>query len=142
MSGYESQNNHRTDFAANWVVGAQGASWSQRRRLMAVLRRTHRVLGLKRDKLGLGGLGTTSPSSLAESSASASDFAIERTGKTGLLTGVALAALTVVTVPQPALAQTALGNGTVTNAANCTNPVAGGQSVAIGCATSRRGRRN
>src|SRR3954468_23312178 len=99
MSGYESQNVRRTRFAANWVVGADGASWTQRRRLMAVLRRAHRVLGLKRDQLGLGGLGTTSPSSAA---VPASGFKVELTGKTGLFAGVALAALGAVAAPQPA----------------------------------------
>ncbi|HKU93992.1 MAG TPA: hypothetical protein VJR58_01895, partial [Vineibacter sp.] len=44
-------------FAGNWVAGAEHGSRSLRRRLMAVLRRAHRVLGMKRDQLGLGTLG-------------------------------------------------------------------------------------
>src|SRR3954468_23761334 len=57
MAGYEAQEVRRTRFAANWVVGAEGASWSQRRRLMAVLRRAHRVLGIDHKDMGVGSLG-------------------------------------------------------------------------------------
>ncbi|MDX8499363.1 YadA-like family protein [Mesorhizobium sp. VK4C] len=43
-------------FAGNWVSGAAD-SRSLRRRLMAALRNAHRVLGVKRNRLGLGMLG-------------------------------------------------------------------------------------
>ena len=51
---------HAVGFAGNWVAGAQHGSRALRRRLLAVLRRAHRVLGLKRDRLGLGTLGVGS----------------------------------------------------------------------------------
>jgi len=100
-----SQKALRTGFAENWIR-ANGTSWSQRRRLMAVLRRAHRVLGVKRDRLGLGPLG-------------------------GGVIGALFAAS--IMAPQAAFGQVAIGNGTSTNTANCNNPSAVVQSVAIGC---------
>ena len=102
----------RSNFGGNWINGLDGAGWSQRRRLMAVLRRAHRVLGLKRDRLGLGSLGG----------------------------GMAGAVLAVgIIVPQAAFGQTVVGNGVSTNTANCTNPSAGNQSVAVGCGSNVAG---
>src|SRR3954469_16423726 len=120
MSGYESQNNHRTRFAANWVVGAEGASWSQRRRLMAVLRRAHRVLGVDHKDMGVGSLGFGGGvrSVLLASASPASVIG----GVVGALFAVGLV------TPQAAFGQTAIGNGVLTNSANCTSPAAGPQS--------------
>ncbi|WP_032907968.1 hypothetical protein, partial [Mesorhizobium sp. LNHC252B00] len=45
------------NFAGHWIAGAGHGSRSTRRRLMAVLRMAHRVLGLGRKNMGLGTLG-------------------------------------------------------------------------------------
>ena len=66
MGNIETASNGRrnAELAQNWTPGANGMGWSQRRRLMAVLRRAHRVLGMKRDTLGLGALGGGSHAAL------------------------------------------------------------------------------
>ncbi|RUW23881.1 calcium-binding protein, partial [Mesorhizobium sp. M1A.F.Ca.IN.020.06.1.1] len=98
-------------FAGNWVPGAAD-SRSLRRRLMAALRNAHRVLGLKRDRLGHGMLSAG--------------------GAAGALVAVA-----GIMIPQAAFAQVAMGNGVVSNPANCTNPSAAtAGSTAIGCGSS------
>ncbi|WP_315766205.1 hypothetical protein [Bradyrhizobium sp. SZCCHNS2005] len=48
-------------FVANWVDHAAGDCRSLRRRLIAVLRRAHRVLGIRRKGLGMGLLGLHAP---------------------------------------------------------------------------------
>lgn len=59
MNSLDSVSNRRhcTSFAGTWLSGAQTIGWTQRRRLMAALRMAHRVLGVNRNKLGLGALG-------------------------------------------------------------------------------------
>jgi len=52
-----SQKVGHTGFVGSWIPGADGGSRSQRRRLMAVLRMAHRVLGIDRKDLGVGSLG-------------------------------------------------------------------------------------
>ncbi len=47
----------RVGFVRNWVARGDADSRSLRRRLLAVLRSAHRILGAKRDRLGLGSLG-------------------------------------------------------------------------------------
>jgi autotransporter adhesin len=82
---------------------------------MAALRLAHRALGMKRDRLGLGTLGV------------------------GGAVGALLAAIGVMT-PQTAFAQVAIGNGVVSNPANCTNPSAAtAGSTAIGCGANAAG---
>src|SRR4051812_4590805 len=135
MSGYESQNVRRTRFAANWVVGAEGASWSQRRRLMAVLRRAHRVLGVDHKDMGVGSLGFGGGvrSVLPASASPASVIG-------------GLAAIAALGLPAPAHAQYAAGNGTATGAQSIaigttatTATASGPNSVAIGNAASATG---
>ncbi len=58
------RNRPYTHFADGWLPGAAGMHWTTRRRIMAVLRMAYRVLGLKRDRLGLGALGAGGAGSL------------------------------------------------------------------------------
>ena len=46
-----------SQFASNWLVGCGPVTRATRRRLLAVLRLAHSVLGMDRKRLGLGGLG-------------------------------------------------------------------------------------
>lgn len=52
-------------FANQWVGGAD-AGWTVRRRIMAILRASCRVLGIKRRNRGLGLLGTPGTTPTAE----------------------------------------------------------------------------
>ncbi|MGX7874716.1 hypothetical protein ACVDG5_019890 [Mesorhizobium sp. ORM6] len=90
-------------FAGQWIAGADLGSRSVRRRLMAVLRMAHRVLGMRRKGHGLGMLSNG-----------------------GML--AAAFAVVGIMIPQTAFAQVAIGNGVVTNLANCTTPSAGGKA--------------
>ena len=100
-----------SNFGGNWINGPHGAGWTQRRRLMAVLRRAHRVLGVDRKELGVGslGFGGGARSALLSSASPA-----------GMIGG--LAAIVALGLPSAAQAQTAVGNGTAS----------GAQSIAIG----------
>ncbi len=107
-SGTIASHKPRRRFAGNWIPGAVDTP-SQRRRLMAVLRMAHRVLGVRRKGLGLGTLGGGS-GSVAVSSASS-------TGVIG-----SLAVIIAFGSIAPAHAQYAAGGGSAT----------GGDAVAIG----------
>ncbi|HYC94321.1 MAG TPA: YadA-like family protein [Sphingomicrobium sp.] len=111
---------HQTGFTGNWFAGAGEGSWSQRRRLMALLRRAHRVLGVNRKDLGVGSLGLGGPRSALLASASPASMI----GGLAVLAAIGL-------VPGPASAQYAAGGGTAT----------GGGSVAIGASSSANGLR-
>ena len=117
----ETGNRSRRDsFVANWVGGAQ-LSGTQRRRLMAALRIAHRVLGIKRDKLGLGTLGGAGSGTRALGTGlEAMD--VDAHGGFGPFGGrlaawaspVALA-IGLMTIPPAAHAQTSLGGATTTS---------------------------
>lgn len=77
--------------AGNWINGENEGGRSLRRRLMAVLRMAHRVLGVRRDRLGCGILGFG-----------------------GSLACVALAAVATFVIAGPAHAQYAAGGGSAT----------------------------
>jgi len=77
-------------FAGNWIAGGDIGSRSVRRRLMAVLRMAHRVLGMRRKGHGLGMLGN------------------------GGTLAAAVVAIGLTGIASPALAQYAAGGGTAT----------------------------
>ncbi|RUY98153.1 hypothetical protein EN958_30895, partial [Mesorhizobium sp. M7A.F.Ca.CA.002.15.1.1] len=52
-------------FAGHWIANGDPRSRSVRRRLMAVLRMAHSVLGMGRKRLGLGTLGVGGMSAAA-----------------------------------------------------------------------------
>jgi hypothetical protein len=105
----------RAGFVRNWVANVDAGGRALRRRLMAVLRLAHRTLGARRDRLGLGSLGAGGP------------------------VGALLAVMTIM-APQAAFAQVAIGNGVLSNPANCTNPTAAtAGSTAIGCGAHAAG---
>ncbi|MER9258134.1 YadA-like family protein [Mesorhizobium sp. M0619] len=120
-----------SSFVGNWIAGAAD-SRSVRRRLMAVLRMAHRVLGFGRKNMGLGtlGSGTSVRSALACGVSPAS-----------MLGG--LAALAALGLATPAQAQYQAGGGSATggNAVAIGNGAAtnGNNSVALGSSNSATG---
>ncbi|BCH35348.1 collagen-binding protein [Mesorhizobium sp. L-8-10] len=103
----------RRGFVGNWVSDG-GDSRSQRRRLIAVLRMAHRVLGMKRSRLGLGTLGA------------------------GTAVGALVGGIGIM-IPQTAFAQVAIGNGTLANPACGLATSAVAQATAIGCGATATG---
>ncbi|WP_352803218.1 hypothetical protein [Mesorhizobium sp. M0292] len=120
-----------SSFVGNWIAGAAD-SRSVRRRLMAVLRMAHRVLGFGRKNMGLGtlGSGTSVRSALACGVSPAS-----------MLGG--LAAIAALGLATPAQAQYQAGGGSATggNAVAIGNGAAtnGNNSVALGSSNSATG---
>ena len=125
-------NSGRTDigreFAHSWV-GDGSDNRSLRRRLMGVLRRAHRVLGVKRDALGLGSLafgGKVASTCIgAPGTACATTGGLIASEAKHLLAGIALLALSV-SFAAPAHAQYAAGGGSAT----------GADSIAIGISST------
>ncbi len=109
-----SNGDRHTGFARNWIGGASEGSWTQRRRLMAVLRRAHRVLGVNRE-VGARLAGR------------------RRHGSARLLAVGIMA-------PQAAFGQTVIGNGVPTNVAQLHQPLCRvGNGTAIGCGSNATG---
>ncbi len=139
---------HSSHFASNWVAGADQPSKSLRRRLMAALRLAHRALGMKRDRLGLGALGTggaVGGATLAvagTAAAPATLFGVLRRAR-GLYAAVSLATL-AAQLPTQAFAQVLVGPGS-TNPGSASTAVGtsahsvGSNSVALGTGTTATG---
>ncbi|MDZ5699829.1 hypothetical protein [Chelativorans sp. M5D2P16] len=88
----------RRGFVDNWISGA-AESRSLRRRLMAVLRMAHSVLGMRRGRLGLGTLGIGGSIAAVALGMSATSALAGYAAGNGQLTGTGQGAVSIGTGP-------------------------------------------
>ncbi|WP_407148556.1 beta strand repeat-containing protein [Bradyrhizobium sp. ORS 86] len=112
----------RAGFVLSWVACGDGDSRSLRRRLLAMLREAHRMLGVKRDRLGLGTLGI---------------------GGSALVTMLGAFAAVVVAASTANAGSVALGGGSATGtdsvAIDTSSSASGVRGIAIGSAATASG---